>query len=171
VGTGIGGAIALNGKIYGGYRNRGAELGHITIDHKGIACSCGGRGCLEAYASTTALIRQYKMYSGKNTDTIDGHYIINKFKEGEETAVKCLREQTDYLSHGIALLVNIFAPQKVVIGGGISESGQFYTDMIKEATFKYAMPDCAVNTEIVAAVLGNRAGCLGAASLVFRNIN
>ncbi len=171
VGTGIGGAIVMNGQLYGGYKNRGAELGHITIDHKGIDCNCGGRGCLEAYASTSALIRQYVRLSGKDSKEVDGRYIVNQFMAGEALARKCMEEHTDYLGHGIASFVNTFAPQKVVIGGGISEAGQFYIDMIKEATFRYAMPDCAINTEVVAAILGNMAGCLGAASLVFRNGN
>lgn len=169
VGTGIGGAIVMNGQLYGGYKNRGAELGHVTIDHKGIDCNCGGRGCLEAYASTSALIRQYAELSGKDAESIDGHYIVEKFNAGEPSAVKCMQEHTDYLGHGIASFVNTFAPQKVVIGGGISEAGQFYIDMIKASTFSYAMPDCATNTDVVAAILGNNAGCLGAASLVFKN--
>jgi glucokinase len=171
VGTGIGGAIVINGQLYGGYKNRGAELGHITIDHKGIDCNCGGRGCLEAYASTSALIRQYAGHSGKDIETIDGRYIVDQFKSGESAAVKCMQEHTDFLGHGIASFVNTFAPQKVVVGGGISEAGQFYIDMIKASTFKYAMPDCRSNTDVVAAILGNKAGFLGAATLVFKNIN
>ncbi|MBA7571659.1 Glucokinase [subsurface metagenome] len=171
VGTGIGGAMIINGKLYGGYKNRGAELGHFTIDHKGIDCNCGGRGCLEAYASTAALIKQYAELSGKNANAIDGHYIVKKFKEGEENALKCMNEHVDYLGHGIASFINTFAPQKVVIGGGISEAGQFYIDMIKKAVFKYVMPACAIYTDIAGASLGNKAGCLGAASLVFSNIN
>jgi len=170
VGTGIGGAIIMNGQLYGGYKNRGTELGHITIDHKGIDCNCGGRGCLEAYASTSALIRQYAELSGKDVEAVDGHYIVERFKEGEPSAVKCMQEHTDYLGHGIASFVNTFAPQKIVIGGGISEAGQFYIDMIKASTFRYAMPDCASNTEVVGAILGNKAGCLGAASLIFKNV-
>lgn len=170
VGTGIGGAIVVDGKLYGGYKNRGAELGHITIDHKGIDCNCGGRGCLEAYASTSALIRQYAELSGHNELEIDGYFLVGKFNEGEEAAVKCMQEHTDYLGHGIASFVNTFAPQKVVIGGGISEAGQFYIDMIKESVFKYAMRDCAANTDVVGATLGNQAGCLGAASLIFKSI-
>jgi len=170
IGTGIGGAIVMNGQLYGGYKNRGTELGHIVIDHKGIDCNCGGRGCLEAYASTSALIRQYAELSGKDEETIDGRYIVDRFKEGEPSAVKCMQEHTDYLGHGIASFVNTFAPQKVVIGGGISEAGQFYIDMISASTFRYAMPDCASNTEVVGAILGNKAGCLGAASLVFKNV-
>lgn len=171
VGTGIGGAIVADGKLYGGYKNRGTEMGHVTIDHKGIACNCGGRGCLEAYASTNALLGQYAQITGKDIRELDGFYLVQKFREGEEAAVKCMEEHTDYLGHGIAGFVNTFAPQKVVIGGGISEAGQFYIDMIKKYTFQYAMPDCAANTDVVGAVLGNMAGCLGAASLIFKNVN
>jgi len=167
VGTGIGGAIVAGGKLYGGYKNRGAELGHITIDHHGIDCNCGGRGCLEAYASTSALIKQYCDLSGKSESVIDGFYIIKKYHAGERFAVQCMKEHTDYLGHGIASFVNMFAPQKVVIGGGISEAGQFYIDLISEAVFNYAMPDCVAYTEVVGAMLGNQAGSLGAASLVF----
>lgn len=169
VGTGIGGAIVADGKLYGGYKNRGTEMGHVTIDHKGIACNCGGRGCLEAYASTGALLRQYAEATGKNESELDGFYLVQQFKEGEEAAVKCMEDHTDYLGHGIAGFINTFAPQKVVIGGGISEAGQFYIDMIKKSAMSYAMPDCAANTDVVAATLGNMAGCLGAASLIFRN--
>ena len=169
VGTGIGGAIVINGQLYGGYKNRGGELGHLTIQHDGIYCSCGGRGCLEAYASTSALIKQYADKTGKDVKEIDGRYIIQRYKENEPEAVSCLNEHTDYLGHGVAGFINTFAPQKVVIRGGISEAGQFYIDMIKETAFKYAMPDCATNTDIVAASLGNNAGCLGAASLVLGN--
>lgn len=169
VGTGIGGAIVADGKLYGGYKNRGTEMGHVTIDHKGIACNCGGRGCLEAYASTGALLRQYSEATGLNENEIDGFYLVQKFGEGEEAAVKCMEKHTDYLGHGIAGFINTFAPQKVVVGGGISEAGQFYIDMIKKSALNYAMPDCAANTDVVGATLGNQAGCLGAASLVFRN--
>ena len=170
VGTGIGGAMVINGKLYGGYQNRGAELGHITVEHNGIDCNCGGRGCLEAYASTSALISQYSRLTGRNPEEVDGRYVVEKFKEGEPFAIQCMQEHTSYLGHGIASFINVFAPQKVVIGGGISEAGQFYIDMIKSEALRYAMPDCAVHTVVVAASLGNLAGCLGAASLVFRNL-
>lgn len=170
VGTGIGGAIIMNGQLYGGYKNRGTEMGHVTIDHKGIDCNCGGRGCLEAYASTNALISQYAQRSGKSPDEINGHYIVEKFLDNEPAAVECMQEHTDYLGHAIAGFMNTFAPQKVIIGGGISEAGQFYIDMIKKSAFSYVMPDCSRFTDIVGATLGNSAGCLGAASLIFKNV-
>jgi glucokinase len=171
VGTGIGGAIVANGELYGGYKNRGAELGHITIDHKGINCNCGGRGCLEAYASKTALIEQYAQLSGMDPESIDGYFIVDKYNNKEKNAVKCMHNHVDYLGHGIASFINTFAPQKVVIGGGISEAGQFYIDLIKKAAISYSMPDCSSYTDVVGAVLGNNAGCLGAASLIFKNNN
>ena len=171
VGTGIGGAIIANGQLYGGYKNRGTEMGHVTIDHKGIACNCGGRGCLEAYASTNALIGQYAKRSGMNEAVINGHFIVEKFLTGEEAAVECMQEHTDYLGHAIAGFINTFSPQKVIIGGGISEAGQFYIEMIKKSAFSYVMPDCSRFTDVVGATLGNSAGCLGAASLIFKNCN
>ncbi len=170
VGTGIGGAIIMNGQLYGGYKNRGTEMGHVTIVHKGIDCNCGGRGCLEAYASTSALIRQYADLSGMNEAEVDGRFIVKKFNEGEPSAVTCMEEHTDYLGHAIAGFINTFAPQKVIVGGGISEAGQFYIDMIKKSAFSYVMPDCSRFTDVVGATLGNSAGFLGAASLIFNNI-
>lgn len=168
VGTGIGGAIVVQGELYSGFKNRGTELGHIPLVHNGLACSCGGRGCLEVYASTTALIESYCQGSGHSAGELDGRYIVQKYQEDEALAVKCLEEHADYLGHGLAAFVNLFAPQKIVIGGGISEAGQFYINLIARATFRYAMKACSTHTEVVAADLGNWAGSLGAAALVFR---
>jgi len=168
IGTGIGGAVIVNGKLYGGYENRGAELGHIVVEHKGPDCNCGGKGCLELYASTTALIKDYSKRSGKNIEDLNGYFIIKKFHENEINAVNCLQEHTDYLGHGIASFINTFAPQKIVIGGGISDAGQFYIDMISKSAFSYMMPSCGSNTEVVGAKLGNNAGSLGAAALILR---
>jgi glucokinase len=167
IGTGIGGAIIVNGKLYGGFKNRGTELGHIVVEHNGPECNCGGQGCLELYSSTTALIKRYAELSEMEIDDLDGRYIVGKFHENEENAVKCMEEHTDYLGHGIATFINTFAPQKVVIGGGISDAGQFYIDMISTSAFKYMMLDCGGHTKIIGAELGNAAGSLGAAALLF----
>lgn len=174
VGTGIGGAIIIDGKLYGGYDNRGTEMGHIPLIADGIACACGSVGCLEAYASTTALVEQFTAQANNQNmqfdEEINGKLIVQLFHKGEELAVKCMDDHFNYLGRGIAGLVNIFSPQKVVIGGGISEAGDFYIDGIRNYYKKYVMPDCAVNTEIVAARLGNKAGLLGAAQLIFQTI-
>jgi glucokinase len=168
VGTGIGGAIMIDKKLYGGYNNRGAELGHIVIQQNGLACSCGGRGCLEAYASVTSLIDYYQSQNKSLLEIIDGRYIIEKYLSGEDHAVDAMERHFDYLAAGIVSFVNIFSPQKVVIGGGISEAGQFYIDEISRRTKALAIPVTSAHTQIVAASLGNKAGLLGCGANVFQ---
>lgn len=169
VGTGIGGAILIDHRPYGGFKNHGSELGHIVIQHGGLECSCGGQGCLEAYASITALLKFYKNESGNSSNEIDGKYLIEKYHEGEPEAVKALNHHFDYLASGIISFINIFSPQKVVIGGGISESGPFYISELIKRVEKRVIPITAKHTEIVAANLGNKAGILGCAARVFQN--
>ena len=100
-------------------------------------------------------------------EEINGELIVRLYKEGNPVAVESLEQHCDYLGHGIAGFINIFSPQKIVIGGGLSEAGDFYIQKISERAHRYAMADCAVNTVIMAAALGNKAGSLGAASLFF----
>jgi glucokinase len=174
VGTGIGGAIIIDGKLYGGYQNRGTELGHIPFVLDGKPCSCGSVGCWEAYASTSAMIACFEQKSKEQgmryDEEIDGKLIVSLYKENHSLAKEIIEEECKYLGRGIAALVNIFSPQRVVIGGGISESGDFFIDKITHYTKLYVMPDCFVNTEICAAQLGNKAGVAGAAKLIFSTI-
>ena len=174
IGTGIGGAIIIDGKLFGGYENRGTELGHIPLFFDGIPCSCGSVGCLEAYASTSALIQQFNDKCNKlNTsfgNEITGKLISEFYHHNNSIAVECLTNHWAYLGRGIAGLVNIFSPQKVVIGGGISESGAFYLKHLEKEFRKYVMPDCAVNTQLCLAKLGNKAGILGAAQFAYTNL-
>lgn len=172
VGTGIGGAIVIDGKLFNGYGNRGTELGHVPLIANGEACACGSVGCLEHYASTTALVRNFVNQYARigiviEPEQANGVEIIRRFHAQDPIAMRCLQEHCDYLGHGIAGFINIFSPQRVVIGGGLSEAGEFYIDMVRKQAFRYAMPDCAVNTVIMAAELGNKAGSMGAAWLVF----
>lgn len=168
IGTGIGGAIMINKKLFGGYKNRGAELGHTVIQQNGIQCACGGRGCLESYASVTALIEYYKTQNKAADEHIDGKTIIEKYLAGEDRAVNAMLHHFDYLAAGIVNCVNIFSPQKVIIGGGISEAGQFYIDELTHRVKKTAIPVSFSNTKIVAATLGNKAGLLGACANAFQ---
>ncbi|MCP9610978.1 ROK family protein [Coprobacter tertius] len=171
VGTGIGGAVIINNKLYGGYKNRGMEMGHIPLIANGERCACGSVGCLETYASTAALIRRFegrcrkrKLHTGIKPD---GKMIVELYHKGDSVAIESLNEHWDFLGHGIAGLVNIFSPQRVVIGGGISEAGGFYISRIGEKVKEYSLADCRVNTLVCAACLGNRAGMMGAASMIF----
>ncbi|MBP7179610.1 MAG: ROK family protein [Dysgonomonadaceae bacterium] len=173
IGTGIGGAIIINGKLYSGYDNRGGELGHVPFIANGKQCACGSTGCFEAYASTSALINRF-MEQTTDTDKklsreeINGELIVRLYKEGDPIAKNCMEEHCDFVGHGIAGFINIFSPELVIVGGGISESGEFYIEKIRKNAFRYAMADCAINTKIVAAKLGNKAGYIGAASLFFK---
>ena len=174
VGTGIGGAVVIDGKLFGGYANRGTELGHVPLIANGEKCACGATGCLEHYASASALVRMFISEAPAYGYSIpeggvDGELIVRLYKEYHPLAVDCLRKHCHYLGQGIAGFINIFSPQLGVIGGGLSDAGQFYIDMVKEEALKNAMPDCAVNTDIVSAGLGNKAGSLGAASMIFDN--
>lgn len=168
IGTGIGGAIMIDKKLFGGFKNRGAELGHTVIQQNGIPCACGGRGCLETYASVTALIKYYKSLNLTAGEDVEGKTIIEKYLENEEYAIQTMEHHFDYLAAGIVNCVNIFSPQKVIIGGGISEAGQFYIDQLTQRVKTAAIPVSFSNTEIVAATLGNRAGLLGACANAFQ---
>lgn len=169
IGTGIGGGVLIDGKLYGGYRNRGTELGHITIKYDGEKCACGNIGCLETYASTGALVRRFAercRRAGIERPDADGHKIVELYKQGDVQAVEALNEHWEFLGYGIAGIVNTFSPQRIVIGGGISEAGDFYIRNIEKAVRKFALEESVRETEFVAASLGNGSGCQGAAGLI-----
>ena len=172
VGTGIGGAVVIDGKLFNGFANRGTELGHVPLIANGEPCACGSIGCLEHYASTSALVRRFNKRAAEagrsfSGEEINGELIVRLYKEGDKLATECLDEHCDFLGHGIAGFINIFSPQRIVIGGGLSEAGDFYIQKVSERAHRYVMADCAVSTRIMAASLGNKAGSIGAASLVF----
>lgn len=175
VGTGIGGAVVIDGKLFNGFGGRGTELGHVPLIANGEACNCGSVGCLEHYASTSALVRNFARrseeagisYPGQE---VNGELIVRLYRAGDAIATACLDEHCNYLGHGIAGFINVFSPQRIVIGGGLSEAGDFYIEKVAHWAQRYAMADCGVNTEIMAASLGNKAGSIGAASLIFSSL-
>ena len=143
------------------------EMGHITVKCDGEGCACGGVGCLEHYASTSALVRRFCELNGSARDAeVDGKDVVFFYKEGNPAAVQAMEEHWNYLAHGIASMINLFAPQRVVVGGGISEAGDFYLEKLREGVRRQMMSVCGEETELVTARLGNRAGCMGAAGLV-----
>lgn len=164
VGTGVGGALVIRGDLYGGHRNRGAELGHIRVASPGRPCGCGASGCLEAHASVKALIRDFVEMGGATH--ADGLYIFSRFLTGDVLSGEVMRRHFGYLGSGIASLINIFSPQKVVIGGGIAEAGEEYIAPIRTEALKLAMKETSAHTKIEGALLGNKAGFMGAAASV-----
>jgi glucokinase len=170
VGTGIGGAAVINGHLYRGYQNRGMELGHVPLFVDGETCACGAVGCLEHYASAAAMVRRFKKrYSGSDDRHIDGEFIVKLYHEGDAAAIASINENCRYLGRAIAGFINIFSPMKVVIGGGLADSGDFYLEKIRYEVARQTIRECAVNTAIERAILGNSAGCIGAATKIFQN--
>jgi glucokinase len=167
VGTGIGGGLVINNKLYGGYSNRGSELGHIIINFDGPSCTCGGKGCFEAYASMRALIKEYAGLTGISSSNLSGEIITRNFLAGEPCAVETMERHFDYMSIGVASLINIFSPQKVIIGGGIANGNPFYVAEISKRTKLKAMSVAISNTVVVNAETGNNAALLGCAGRIF----
>lgn len=178
LGTGVGGGIVLNGQLYEGNFSAGAEIGHDVIRFGGEKCTCGRRGCFEAYASATALIRQTcrAMEKDKNSilwqickgdlQLVDGKTAFDGAEAGDKTARRVVDRYIRYLSEGIANLVNVFRPQAIVLGGGVCAQGESLIGPLRKRVSRMAYGGFGyAPTEIVTASLGNDAGLCGAARL------
>lgn len=164
LGTGVGGGIVLNGEIYEGKGTGGSELGHMVIVEDGEPCTCGRKGCLEAYVSATALIREAKRATGKE---LTPEIIFTEAAAGNDMLKEVVDVYTRRLGTGIVNIVNIFRPQLVLIGGGISTQGEILLCPLREIVKKYCFGgDKGELPEIEIASLGNNAGMIGAASLI-----
>ena len=178
LGTGVGGGIIIDGKIYTGFNYAGAELGHIVIQKDGVQCSCGRKGCWESYSSTNALIRMCREEMQKDASSalwrlcegdeskVTGRTVFAAVAEGDSAAKAALGVYIDYLACGIASVINIFQPEVLCIGGGISAQEELLIKPLKEAVAKetYGMGG-GRRTEIRSAKLLNDAGIIGAAAL------
>lgn len=174
LGTGVGGGVIIGNKIYRGSNGAGAELGHFTLVHGGLPCTCGKNGCWETYASVTALISQTKVAMSKHPESlmntiakergeINGRTAFDAAKEGDATALQVVKKYTEYVADGIVSIINIFQPKKLVIGGGISREGDYLVNPIVEYVKKYDYNKYFEKTEITTATLFNDAGIIGAA--------
>lgn len=179
LGTGIGGGVILGNRIFTGFNGMAGEIGHTVIRLEGEKCTCGRDGCWEAYASATALIRQtrraaeadpdsaiHRLVQG-NLDNISAKTAFDAMREGDPTGIKVVNQYIRYLAEGIANMINIFQPSKIVIGGGISKEGenllQPLREVVRELSF-FGTGDIP-QTRIVCAETGNDAGIIGAAML------
>lgn len=181
LGTGVGGGIIIDNKVYSGFNSAGGELGHIVIEYNGRRCSCGRRGCWEAYSSATALINMTKEKlaecEAESRETLMTDIVLKKGKVSGITAFDAMRlgdraakEVVDtyigYLACGIANIVNIFQPEVISLGGGISNEGQSLVDALLPIVSKEQYGGGIVDqTQIRIAKLGNDAGIIGAALL------
>lgn len=158
LGTGVGGGFVVDGEVYTGSRGFAAEFGHMVLDPNGPLCHCGKKGCFEAFVGSYGIAGRYEILSGEQCVVKD---IFDKAKSGEETALEVLNEFGFYLSIGIKNLVEALDPDIVVLGGGMTKSGNFILELIEENQPLSSRPFEDVRT--VLAELPDKAGAIGAA--------
>ena len=181
LGTGVGGGVIIDGKVYSGFNFAGSELGHIVIKSGGRRCGCGRLGCWEAYSSATGLINMTNEKldecekSGRKTEMtelvkkygkVNGRVAFEAARNGDSAAKETVDEYVEYLACGIANIINIFQPEVLSIGGGISGEGQYLLDMVTPIVNSERYGNKFIqSTDIRIAELENDAGIIGAAFL------
>ena len=179
LGTGVGGGIVIGGKLYSGFNYCGAELGHTVIEFGGRQCSCGRRGCFEAYSSATGLINMTKEkmeecrdsvmweLTGNNIKNASGITAFKAARKGDKAGEEVVKMYIDYLACGLTNMINIFQPEVLCIGGGVCGEGDYLlTPLVKEIRkSEYGAENQTRFSQIRIAELGNDAGIIGAAAL------
>lgn len=177
LGTGVGGGIIIDGKIYQGFNGSAGELGHMSVvpDLEAIQCGCGQMGCLETVSSATGIIRMAKdaVERGDRTslagvETIMAKDVADAARNGDEVALRIINRAAYYLGRSMATIAVVINPQRFIIGGGVSKAGEILFEPIRQIFRKYTPEAAQDGVEIVPAVLGNDAGVVGAAALNLR---
>lgn len=177
LGTGIGGGIYIDGHLISGFNGAGGEVGHMKLVKDGRLCGCGQKGCFEAYASATGLIREatsrlivnknnllYTIIEGK-IDSLEAKDIFDAAKEGDEFSLSLVDYEAEYLAMGIGNILNIINPEIVVLSGGVALAGDILMNPLKEKLKKYALPVVVKDIKFVQGILGNEAGIKGSIGL------
>ncbi|WP_091175942.1 ROK family glucokinase [Paenibacillus sp. 1_12] len=174
LGTGVGGGIIINGKIYQGFKGMAGELGHIKVvpDVEAIRCGCGMYGCLETVSSATGIIRMGKeaVERGEHTSLalikdLTAKDVLDAAKSGDEVSLRIVNRAALYLGKSMAAVSVILNPQRFIIGGGVSKAGEFLFEAIRKYYHEYTQESAREGVDIVPASLGNDAGVVGAAGL------
>ena len=176
LGTGVGGGIILDGKLWRGVDGAAAEIGHMCVDpFGGVACTCGSRGCLEVFASATAIVRmtrearpRYPDSALQGSDDLTAETIFAAGKAGDELALEIFRRMGVYLGIGLANLINILNPEMIVIGGGVVNGWDLFAKHMHQQVEERAFPLLAARVKIERAKCGDDAGLLGAAHLALK---
>lgn len=180
LGTGVGGGVVIGGKVFSGFNFAGAELGHTVIEYNGAACTCGRKGCWEAYSSATALVRMTKEKMAQTKDTLmwemvegdiekaNARIAFDAMKRGDKAGKEVVDAYIGYLACGITNMVNIFQPNVLCIGGGVCNEKDYLLKPLIEIVEKDQYTsgfEKEKRTRICIAELGNDAGIVGAAAL------
>lgn len=178
LGTGVGGGIYVDGNLISGMTGAGGEVGHMKLVKDGKLCGCGQKGCFEAYASATAIIREatsrllvnktnslYEIIGG-DLSSLEAKDVFDAARGGDEFALDIVDYEAEYLAMGIGNILNIINPKAVILGGGVALAGDILLDALKEKLQKYAMGATLEGLEILQAELGNEGGIIGASALV-----
>ena len=172
IGTGVGGGIIVDSKILLGRKGFAGEIGHIPVNVDGEDCSCGNKGCIEHYGSTSALVRNVKeaVISGEikgiEADDVDGRWIFKEAAAGNEMVMKYVDEWINYISAALVGLVHTFNPEMIILGGGVSGQKELFVDKVRERVLSHVMPNFAEGLVLEAAELGNDAGIIGAVRFI-----
>lgn len=182
LGTGVGGGIVVFGRLLRGIDGTAAEVGHLKVQRDGRPCGCGGNGCLESYASVTGLVRTAEegLSSGVESvlnelkakgDPITGKRVSEAAEAGDAFARSVIEETGRWIGIGIASLINLLNPERIVIGGGMIDAGEMLFKPMRETAAKEAFDVPAKRAEIVTAALGGDAGVIGAAGCARERYN
>ncbi|MFI7675744.1 ROK family protein [Actinophytocola sp. NPDC049390] len=172
--TGVGGGAVLDGQVYRGATGNGAELGHVVVDWRGRACrGCGGRGCLEAYVSGTSIAeRARELLDDRSSlsalDSLTAAEVAAHASAGDALASRVWRETIDALGTGLTSIVNMLEPELVVLGGGVTRSGDALIVPARDAVRAAAMTPGGRSVRVERAALGDRVGVVGAAAVAMR---
>jgi glucokinase len=165
--TGIGGGIIINGQLYRGTNNAGGEVGQMIINYDNGYSNLGIKGSYEHLASASALVRRYKEELGDKIDmnkaSLSCKEIFELSYSGNPVAIKVVRENAELVGVGLANLISIFAPEIIVVGGGMSEASDDYFNMIKKSAFENSLENCRTEVKIERAHLGSAASLMGSA--------
>jgi glucokinase len=165
ISTGVGGGVVVDGNLFRGASGNGGELGHVTVDWRGRRCKgCGRRGCLEAYVSGTS-IAERALEAGLALTSAEA--VTAAARAGDPGAVALWTETVDALSCGLTSIVNLFEPELVVLGGGVTRSGKQLLDPVRTSVRAGAMRPIGEEVDVVLSAFGDQVGVVGAAAIVY----
>jgi len=169
LGTGVGGGLVLGGELWRGADGMAGEIGHITVEPGGRTCRCGNVGCLETYASATAIVDSYRELSGVE-EVVSAEEVHRRAHEGDANARQSYREAGRSLGQALAALVNLLNPECIVIGGGVLPAWDLFMPAAEQEMRRRAFAAPASRVRIAPAALGDLAGVTGAAGLLWRTL-